>query len=181
MKKIILTVILLAGCLGFTACGQGKPADYLIKTGEDSGFTAASRAYFALEGKAVTKTNKRNFEKNTLGSGSLYERIEPVTYQFDIDAPDSDPANWVYNENEYDSAKYDTDVLKNDIKQAGISCTGTIYLLITAFDEYKILEIHEMNGSVAVSENYAVFKGTELLSLPKNADLSSIREIYRLK
>jgi hypothetical protein len=181
MKKIILTVIFLAGCLGLSACGQGKPADYLIKAGADNGFTAASRSYFAIDGNNISKISKRIYEKNTLGSQSLYERIHPETYQFDIDAPDTDPENWIYTENEFDSAKYDTAALKSDLKQMGANYSGSIYLLINVFDSYRIIEVHEMNGNVVTKEVYAIFNGTELLDTPQNTDLSSLREFYRLK
>lgn len=63
-----------------------------------------------------------------------------------------------------------------------ISFEGNISILITEFDDYKLIEVTNYDDSnMVLSSEYAVFHNDEKLSTSDDIDLSSIRYIYRLQ
>lgn len=171
---------------GGSAASSGNPAKgaepaYLIKAQRDSGFVADYRAFFAIDGDSVTEISASKFDNWTLGDGSDYERINAVTCVFDAYAPVGDPMEWRFKQSEYDTRNYDVQLLVWDLKRMGLTYTGSVYILITLFDNYRVVQAVQMDGSSALAESYAAFRDDDMLALPKRADLSSLRSFYRRK
>lgn len=197
MKKMasVLTVacalcLALASCVSSgsgtstgsnTSSGAGREPAYLIKAQRDSGFVADYRAFFAIAGDSVTEISASKFENLTLGDESDYERINATTCVFDAYAPAGDPMEWRFKQNEYDTRNYDVQLLVWDLKRMGVTYTGSVYILITMFDNYRVVQAVKMDGSSALAESYAAFRDDDMLTLPKGADLSSLRSFYRHK
>ena len=164
-----------------TSSGAGREPAYLIKAQRDSGFVADYRAFFAIAGDSVTEISASKFENWTLGDGSDYERINAVTCVFDAYAPVGDPMEWRFKQSEYDTRNFDVQLLVWDLKRMGVTYTGSVYILITMFDNYRVVQAVKMDGSSALAESYAAFRDDDMLTLPKGADLSSLRSFYRHK
>ncbi len=164
-----------------TSSGAGRGPAYLIKAQRDSGFVADYRAFFAIAGDSVTEISASKFENWTLGDESDYERINATTCVFDAYAPVGDPMEWRFKQNEYDTRNYDVQLLVWDLKRMGVTYTGSVYILITMFDNYRVVQAVKMDGSSALAESYAAFRDDDMLTLPKGADLSSLRSFYRHK
>ena len=157
-----------------------EPA-YLIRAKSDNGFVAAYRAYFAVDGNSVSEISQRRYEDLTLGSGSAYQTITARSYAFDVTTRGSDPLEWQYKQNEYDDKKYDTQLLIWDLKQMKLPYTGTLYVLVKTFDDYRALLVAQMDGNSVLDESYAVFRDEDRLALPKGAKLYGLSDFYRHK
>lgn len=179
-KKLFFLVIPAAALLLLASCGSKKP-DYLIGAGRDNGFVPAYRAYFSIQGDKIKKISVLKYERLTLGKESEYDFIRESTYHFyDINADTDDPADWTYTQNEYEKELYDVDKLKADLKTIGVPFKGKIYIYITTFDEYRIYEIENVDDTgTHLGQKCAVFRNDELLDIPKNMDLSSLRDFYK--
>ena len=201
MKKIVYVLTLASVlCLALASCvsvgsgsgsssssgagassGTGKEPAYLIRAKSDNGFVAAYRAYFAVDGNSVSEISQRRYEDLTLGSGSAYQAITARTYSFDVSARSSDPLEWQYTQNEYDDKKYDTQLLIWDLKQMKLPYTGTLYVLVKTFDDYRVVLVAEMDGNSVIDESYAMFRDEDRLALPKGAKLYGLSDFYRHK
>lgn len=195
MKKMISVLTLacalclvLASCVSSgsgsgssTGSGAGKEPAYLIRAKSDNGFVAAYRAYFAVDGNVVSEVSQRRYEDLTLGSGSSYQAITARSYAFDVSARGGDPLEWQYTQNEYDDKKYDVQLLIWDLKQMKLPYTGTLYVLVKTFDDYRALLVAQMDGNSVLDESYAVFRDEDRLALPKGAKLYGLSDFYRHK
>ncbi|MBQ3800435.1 MAG: hypothetical protein II837_09095 [Treponema sp.] len=159
----------------------GKGPEYLIMAKSDNGFVAAYRAYFALDGNSITEISSRKYEDLTLGSDTDYEVIRHRTYAFDVTTRGSDPLEWQYKQNEYDDKKYDTQLLIWDLKQMKLPYTGTLYVLVTSFDDYRVILVANMDGNSVLDESYAMFRDEERLALPKGAKLYGLSSFHKRK
>ena len=201
MKKLRFALSLgCALCLALAACmstgtgsgseagagPQARPAatgepDYLLLAKSDNGFIPAYRGCFAISGGSVTEISSRKYDELTLGSDTDYEAIGFRTYAFDVDAVGGDPLGWQYVQNAYDDRKYDTQLLSWDLKQMGLSYRGTLYVLVTTFDDYRVILAANMDGNSVLNETYAVFHDEDRLPLPKGARLYGLSRFYRHK
>lgn len=176
MRKLIYSLCLLCiFCLTFTSCVSIEP-DYLIKAKSDNGFVTAYQAHFAIEGNSITEISAHQYEDLTLGSDSNYKMISADTYSFDIKASGGNPAEWEYVQNEYDRTSYDVQTLIEDLKLMKIAYTGKIYVLITTFDEYKIIEAANLDGNTLIDDSYAIFKNNMKL---ENSDAVKLKQLSR--
>ncbi len=177
MKKKTIASILAVMSLLLCSCKRTEP-EYLIMAGLDNGFVAAYRAYFSLTGSDMTKISGRKYDKLRLGNKN-YERIEESVFTFDVTAEKLDPDTWIYERNKYIEEIYDEQVLIKDLKDMGILYTGKLYIVVTTFDDYRLIQVDSLDGSSIADSSYAAFKGDERLELGKRTELHSIRAIYR--
>ena len=189
MKKtavLCLLCIASAVCLSLLSCAgvdtSFEPAhspQYLIRAKSDNGFVIAYQAHFAVDGDAISEISAREYEKLTLGDGSEYKAISAKTYAFDINAAGNVPSAWQYVQNEYDDEVYDARLLAKELSQMNLHYSGSLYVLITTFDEYKIIQVSNLDGNTVLDESYAMFRNGRQLQLPKNAKLCSLWRFYR--
>ena len=181
MRKSIYSLCLLCiVSLMFTSCVSVEP-DYLIKAKSDNGFITAYQAHFAIEGDSITEISAHQYEDLTLGSESNYRMISAVTYSFDINAPSTNPAEWEYVQNEYDKTSYDVQTLIKDLKQMKVAYTGKIYVLITTFDEYKVIEVANLDGNKLIDDSYAIFRNNVKLENSDAVKLTQLSRFYKHK
>ncbi len=165
-KKItgLINLICIA-CLAFTSCvsaGKNFEPQYLIHAKNDNGFVSAYKAYFAIEGDSIRKISSRSFESLTLAEDSQYKVISPQVQSFDKGNP------------------ADESVLR-DLEAMGIAYTDSLYVLVTTFDEYKIIQVTTLDGNVALDESYAMFRNGSPMQIPKDINLSCLFRFYRHK
>lgn len=181
MRKSIYNLCLLCiVCMAFTSCVSIEP-DYLIKAKSDNGFITAYQAHFAIEGNSITEISAHQYEDLTLGADSNYRMISPETYSFDINAAGSNPAEWKYVQNEYDKTSYDVQTLIEDLKQMKLAYTGTVYVLITTFDEYKIIEAANLDGNTLIDDSYIIFRNNVKLENSDALKLNQLSRFYKHK
>ena len=183
MKKAVAILTLMTLLItGTTACsaGGGKP-DYLIRASRDNGFVPAYRAYFAIKDDKLTKISSYRFEKLLYGN-SDYSMIPEEYYSFDVYAETGEPSEWEYEQNKYNDVQYDEEILIGQLEEMGVSYTGNIYILVTEFDDYAVIEVTDLedDSSTIVSSSYGLFKDGRMLDLPDKIDLSSVNDFYRL-
>ena len=177
-------ILIFAACLLLASCvstSNGGGERYLIRAKNDSGFVIAYQAHFALDGESFRKISSRRFESLTLGSDSEYEAISARTYSFYVLADGENPDGWKFNQNEYDDETYDVDLLVRDLRDMGISYSGSLYVLVTCFDDYRILDVSNLalDMNSVTGESYALFKNDVRISLPKDTRLCCLRYFYR--
>ena len=185
-KQFYLPAIFFIACISLVSCvsaGKNAEPEYLIKAKRDNGFVSAYKAFFALDGENLYKISGRKYDDLTLGDDSKYKVIIPETISFDIEAPESDKSTWKIFTTNYDMQQETENgpalvTLMTDLTKMGITYTGSLYVLVTRFDDYKIVQVTNLDGNSVIDECYALFKNG---SLSKNIDLSSISQIYRLK
>ena len=180
---------LCAACLALSACvssgssgGAGAARTeprYLIRARNDSGFVIAYQAHFAVDGDSIAEISSRRYEDLTLGEDSRYERIYARTYAVDVDATGSDPAAWKYTQNVYDTERYDLQLLIGDLKRMDLPYSGSLYVLVTAFDEYRVVGVAALDGNAVRGESYAMFRSGRQMDLPKGMRLDSLSSFYR--
>lgn len=191
MKKaavFCLLCIACAACLSLLSCVSVgvnfEPAhspQYLIRAKSDNGFVIAYQAHFAVDGDSVSEISTREYEKLTLGDSSEYKEIRAKTYAFDIKAAGNSPSGWQYVQNEYDDEVYDVQLLAKELSQMNLPYSGSLYVLITIFDEYKIIQVSNLDGNVVLDESYAMFRNGRQLLLPKDASLCSLWRFHKYK
>ena len=189
MKKtavLCLLCIASAVCLSLLSCASVdtsfEPAhspQYLIRAKSDNGFVTAYQAHFAVDGDAISEISAREYESLTLGDGSEYKGISAKIYAFDINAAGNMPSAWQYVQNEYDDEAYDVHLLAKELSLMNLHYSGSLYVLITTFDEYKIIQVSNLDGNAVLDESYAMFRNGRQLQLPKNAKLCSLWRFYR--
>ena len=189
-KQFFLPAIICIACISLLSCvsaGKNAEPEYLIKAKRDNGFVSAYKAHFALDGESLYKISERKYDDLTLDEDSKYKMIIPETISFDIEAPKSDKSTWkIFLPDNYDEIQKETDgpiivTLMTDLNKMGITYTGSLYVLVTRFDDYKIVQVTNLDGNSVIDESYALFKNGSKLPLSKNMDLSSISQIYRKK
>lgn len=175
-----------AVCLSLLSCvsvdtgfEQAHSPQYLIRAKSDNGFAAAYQAHFSVDGDAVSEISAREYEKLTLGDSSEYKAINAKTYAFDINAAGNTPAAWQYVQNEYDDEAYDMQLLAKELSQMNLHYSGSLYVLVTTFDDYKVVQVSNLNGNAVLDEAYAVFRNGKQLQLPKNARLCSLWRFHK--
>ena len=171
-----LLSLVLASC----ASTSITPA-YLVRAKRDEGLLIAYQAHFAIDEDSITKISSHQYESLTLGDNTQYDVIQPEVFSFDIESAGNDPAEWKYKQNEYDKKSYDINSLVSDLKQMNVSYTGQIYVLITIFDDYKIIEASNLSNNTVLDSRYAIFKSNQMMPTPKNIDLSSLSRFHRRK
>ncbi len=193
MRKLVSIFTLLCSLsVVFFSCASVEPAHtsgagrisepaYVIRAKRDSGFVSAYKAHFAVDGNSITKISASRYEDLTLGSESNYKPISATTCAFDVVATTKDPTEWTYTQNEYDTKHYAVQSLIWDLKQMKVSYTGTLYVLVTFFDEYKVLKVANLDGMSVLDESYAMFRNDEPLSLSKDMQLGDLRDFYKHK
>ena len=186
MKKILL--LLPAFCffiLTLTACGKddSKAAypSYIIMSGTDNGFVAASRAYFSVDDKEISKITEKRYEKLLYADKPEYEIVMLGSYTFDVTANESDPGKWDYTEQKYGDDPYDTDSVIKDLKMMGEEFTGNGYVLVNVFDDYRIVEFDLYEGDRITEKHFGLFIKDEMIMLPEGMKLDQLRKIHRLK
>ncbi len=197
MKKIPAFFVLTCGlCLTFFSCASAGPATasgsvpankpatasrptYLIKAKRDNGFVSAYKAHFAVKGNSITKISEYRFDDLTLGSDSDYEVISATTCAFDVVAETKDPMEWKYKQNEYDEKRYAVQSLIWDLQQMKLSYTGSLYVLVTFFDDYKVLKVAMLDGMSVLDESYAMFIKDEPMKLSDDMQLSDLWRFYK--
>ena len=190
-KQFYLPAIFFIACISLLSCvsaGKNAEPEYLIKAKRDNGFVSAYKAHFALDGENLYKISGRKYDNLTLGDDSKYKVIVPETISIDITAPGSDKSAWeVSFPSDYEmlagstTEPYTRETLIADLTKMEITYTGSLYVLVTRFDNYKIVQVTNLDGNFVIDESYALFKNGSRLPLSKNIDLSSISQIYRLK
>jgi hypothetical protein len=153
----------------------------LIRARNDSGFVIAYQAHFAVDGDSIVEISSHRYEDLTLGGDSRYERINARTCAFDVDATGGDPAAWSYTQNVYDTDRYDLQLLIGDLKRMDLPYSGSLYVLVTVFDEYRIVDVAALDGNAVLDESYAMVHGGRQMDLPKGIRLDSLRNFYRHK
>lgn len=183
MQKIIYSLgllcvlnLILVSC----ATSSAEP-DYLIKAKSDNGFVTAYQAHFAISSDSITQISARRYDDLTLGADSNYKMINATTYAFDITAASPEPAEWEYVQNEYDTKSYDVPSLIKSLRQMNIRYTGTIYVLVTTFDDYTVIEAANLDRNTVLDESYAIFKNNKLLEHSDELRLSQLWRFYRHK
>ncbi len=191
MKKIAAFYVLTCGlCLTLFSCASSGPASssgpapakepaYLIKAKRDNGFVSAYKAHFAVDGDSITKISESKFDNLTLGDSSNYTVIPATTCAFDVVAETKDPLEWKYTQNEYDEKRYAVQSLIWDLQQMKLSYTGTLYVLVSFFDEYKVLKVAMLDGRSVLDESYAMFRNDEQMALSDDMQLSDLWRFYK--
>ena len=186
-KQFYLPAIFFIACISLVSCvsaGKNAEPEYLIKAKRDNGFVSAYKAFFALDGESLYKISERKYDDLTLGDDSKYKVIQVDSISFDVRATGDDLSKWNVSlpyDYENQTNPYTRESLINDLTQIGVTYRGSLYVLVTRFDDYKIVQVTNMDGNSVIDESYALFKNGSKLPLSKNMDLSSISQIYRLK
>lgn len=190
-KQFFLPAIICIACISLLSCvsaGKNAEPEYLIKAKRDNGFVSAYKAHFALDGESLYKISERKYDDLTLDEDSKYKMIIPETISIDITVPGSDKLAWeVSFPSDYEmqagstTEPYTRETLIADLTKMEITYTGSLYVLVTRFDDYKIVQVTNLDGNSVIDESYALFKNGSKLPLSKNMDLSSIWQIYSLK
>ncbi len=170
----------LAGTREAASSRAGKP-EYVIKAKRDVGFVSAYQAHFAVDGNIISKITASRFDDLTLGDSSLYTVAATDTYSFDVQAKGSNPALWTYEQSEYEAQQYDLKLLRSDLKRMQLSYTGTLYVLITVFDDYRIVQVANLDGNVLIDDSYALFRDDVQLTIPRDSKLCDIWRVYKRK
>ena len=188
MKKIFrLSVLLIITCLPLLSCvsaGVASEPEYLIKAKRDNGFVSAYKAHFALDGENIYKISERKYDALNLDDSSKYKVIQVDSISFDVTASGDDLSKWnVSLPYDYESQAnpYTKESLINDLTQMGVTYRGSLYVLVTRFDDYKIVQVTNLDGNSVIDESYTLFKNGSRLPLASNMDLSSIWQVRRLK
>lgn len=185
MKKgitgtICTAVLTAAVCFMTASCGKSDPPAYLLEGARDNGFVPAYRAYFELDGDSIKKISENRFDRYFRGDKNDYKGVLQDYYSFNIVADSGDPSGWEYEQGAYDSEVYDEELLIGFLEEIDTGYTGDVYVLITEFDDYTVLEIWEKDGNSITRQTTALFRDGNRISLPGNVSLESLRNIYRL-
>lgn len=186
-KQFFLPAIFFIACISLVSCvsaGIKAEPEYLIKAKRDNGFVSAYKAHFALDGESIYKISEGKYDDLTLGEDSKYKVIQVDSISFDVSATGDDLSKWNVSlpyDYENQANPYTRESLINDLTQMGVTYRGSLYVLVTRFDDYKIVQVANMDGNSVIDESYALFKNGSRLPLSKNIDLSSIWQVRRRK
>ena len=163
-------------CAALTSCGgaETKP-DYLIMAAEDNGLIPAYRAYYAVYGDSISNITKGAYE-NYIYKDDHYKTIDTSFCNFDVTAGSSDPAEWEYEVKYFDEEPYDTDILKTQLKEMNVHYVGEVFILVTQFDGYTIIEVDNMTDNLST---YGMYKDGKQLTLPAGTDLHELDKFYK--
>ncbi len=180
MKRLLLVPIFVLICAMFTACGGSAP-EYLVMEGSDNGFVAARRNYLGITDKTTYKLSSGRFDRLAYGDDPDYESVKYEIYSFELSIPSSSQSSWVCTANEYNPEGYDEKALFADLAALSVTSPSELYVLVTTFGEYRILSVSYMNGNNVLGQSCALFKDSDIVTLPKGMDLYEIRSVYRMK
>lgn len=175
VKVIGCAAVSAITCATLASCGSSGPApDYLIMAADDSTMPVY-RAYYAVYGDSLQNITKGSYE-DYIKKDDQYKTISTSTCDFNVTAGSSDPAEWEYEVKYYDEDPYDTDVLKTQLKEMNVHYVGEVYILITAFDGYVILQV---DNTTENQSTYGMFRDGKQMTLPAGTDLSSLETFYK--
>lgn len=178
--KLFCVILMLACvCTVFTSCGMKLP-DYLLMFGRDNGWVAAYRAYLRIDGDKVTKITQWSYDNYILGKDD-YGYLEYDIHSFDAVADSSDPDEWEYVQNKYDTEEYDVEPVKEMLTEMGVEFTGDIYIILYDCEDITIVSVEMLDNSTIKDSRYGLFLDGKMLEVPNNVDMRDLREIYRLK
>ena len=185
MKRRIATImsvalVLSALCAAISSCSK-VDADYLIEGARDNGFVAAYRGYFAIDDGSVFEISGNQFDRSVLGDDSQYKSIGYQLITFEAKAERSDPLTWTYEKNKYVSEEYDVNVLKDQLKQMGVSYTGDVYIITTSFESYTVIEANSLDNNTVMDTTYGLFRDGSKIELPADIEIQDIRTVYKHK
>ncbi len=188
MKKAVVVILILAALIASAVVGvklynkfAPKP-DYLLEGARDNGFVAAYRAYTGISGDKVKKIPGFRFENLVyLNKDVEYDHVSYEFHTYHGKAKTADPDTWEIEQNQYDEEFFDIPSVVESIKQMGLSYTGNVYILVTEFDDYRIVQVESLgdDNSTILDESFALFRNGSRIDLPENVKLDSIRTIYK--
>lgn len=175
VKVIGCAAVSAITCATLASCGSSGPnPDYLIMAADDSTMPVY-RAYYAVYGDSLQNITKGSYE-DYIKKDDQYKTISTSTCDFNVTAGSSDPAEWEYEVKYYDEDPYDTDVLKTQLKEMNVHYVGEVYILITTFDGYVILQV---DNTTENQSTYGMFRDGKQMTLPAGTDLSSLETFYK--
>lgn len=175
VKVIGCAAVSAITCTTLASCGSSGPnPDYLIMAADDSTMPVY-RAYYAVYGDSLQNITKVAYE-NYISKDDQYKTIGTSICDFNVTAGSSDPAEWEYEIKYFDEEPYDTDVLKTQLKEMNVHYVGEVYILITAFDGYVILQV---DNTTENQSTYGMFRDGKQMTLPAGTDLSSLETFYK--
>ena len=180
-NRLLFIWLLIISCFLLTSCGEVKSEpDYLLEGARDEGLMPSYRAYFAIDNDNITKISKREYEKLLYKKDQEhhYKIVPNKSYSFDVKAGTNKPSEWEFVPSQYNKTTYDEEMLKDQLSAMDVSYVGDVYILITEFEGYHIIEVKNMDEHTVMDSQYAIFHDGEKLSTYENIDLSSIRCIY---
>ena len=62
-----------------------------------------------------------------------------------------------------------------------LAYTGTVYVLITTFDEYKIIEAANLDGNTLIDDSYIIFRNNVKLENSDALKLNQLSRFYKHK
>ena len=175
VKVIGCAAVSAITCATLASCGSSGPnPDYLIMAADDSTMPVY-RAYYAVYGDSLQNITKGAYE-NYISKDDQYKTIGTSICDFNVTAGSSDPSEWEYEIKYFDEEPYDTDVLKTQLKEMNVHYVGEVYILITTFDGYVILQV---DNTTENQSTYGMFRDGKQMTLPAGTDLSSLETFYK--
>lgn len=175
VKVIGCAAVSAITCATLASCGSSGPnPDYLIMAADDSTMPVY-RAYYAVYGDSLQNITKGSYE-DYIKKDDQYKTISTSTCDFNVTAGSSDPAEWEYEIKYFDEEPYDTDVLKTQLKEMNVHYVGEVYILVTTFDGYTIIEV---DNTTENQSTYGMFRDGKQMTLPAGTDLSSLETFYK--
>ena len=175
VKVIGCAAVSAITCATLASCGSSGPnPDYLIMAADDSTMPVY-RAYYAVYGDSLQNITKGSYE-DYIKKDDQYKTISTSTCDFNVTAGSSDPAEWEYEIKYFDEEPYDTDVLKTQLKEMNVHYVGEVYILVTTFDGYTIIEV---DNTTENQSTYGMFRDGKQMTLPAGTDLSSLNTFYK--
>lgn len=175
VKVIGCAAVSAITCATLASCGSSGPnPDYLIMAADDSTMPVY-RAYYAVYGDSLQNITKGSYE-DYIKKDDQYKTISTSTCDFNVTAGSSDPAEWEYKIKYFDEDPYDTDVLKTQLKEMNVHYVGEVYILVTTFDGYTIIEV---DNTTENQSTYGMFRDGKQMTLPAGTDLSSLETFYK--
>ena len=188
MPKAVLVILIFAALaasavVGFKMYNKFAPKpEYLIEGARDNGFVPAYRAYTAISGDHAKKIPSFRFDNLVyINKDAEYSHVRFEFHTYEGRAESTDPDTWVLEKNKYDKESFEIPSVIESLKQMDLTYTGDVYILVTEFDDYRIVQAESLGEySTILDESFALFKNGEKLRLPDNVRLDSIRTIYKL-
>lgn len=179
-KTFCVVIVLSVLCVALSACSK-VDADYVLVGARDNGFVAAYRGYFAIKGDSVREITEYQCDKMVLGDESEFSGIAFDLMTFDAKADGSDPSTWVYEKNKYIEEDYDVNALIDMLKQMGVSYDGDVYIIITSFDDYTLIEAEGLDGNTVTGSSYGMFRNGARIDMASGIEPQDIRTVYKHK
>lgn len=179
VTKIVSLISLLSIlCLMAVSCSSGNKSSYVLMCGEDNGLVAAYRAYYELDGTTVKEIREDRFN-NLVTKTDDYKLINQTTYNFTADAKSSNASKWTITESGFDEELYDIGKLVKYLKKMDVYYTGDIYIKVSVFDSYTVIEVQRLDGNTITDITTGLFKGSSMIKLQKGEMLKSLWKVYK--